>query len=343
MLVVVTLLGTFSITANAESKIDYNIHLGVYYKDYDTLYEETLGFLPNGEMSTSFNVGYIGSDTSLLELTYNITPKKNEIISSDDRTVTVTLSNIHLLCYFTRWFYLEDFSYVLVKAFYSDGTNETFRDCAKYSFNNPVSTLTAKFEPSKELSSLSIIFGLDPYDKCHITGSGTFELEYALNEAHSPNVDIQVSSEESGWLSKIWNGTVQGFNNVIDTISNLPSKIMEGITSLFIPDEETTSSYMDKFDKLLEEHFGAIYQVGDLIVDFVKNLVFGGTEREFIKLPKVDLYCVGIPFEFGGYDIRIVPQGFEFITHFTKMITSIVSAFLVFNTLRNKYMSIFGG
>lgn len=49
-----------------------------------------------------------------------------------------------------------------------------------------------------------------------------------------------------------------------------------------------------------------------------------------------------ILFTFGGYDVQIVPTGFDFIVNILKTVIGIVCTILCVNALRKKYDEVMG-
>lgn len=133
---------------------------------------------------------------------------------------------------------------------------------------------------------------------------------------------------------------------VFNAITNLPSKIWEfietGLKNLFVPDEEFMVSYKDKWSNLLADKLGAVYQVTEIIFgawDDVRN----ADQTNTINLPVV---TIPLPqnnsFSFGGYDVKIVPDGFESAVELVKVAIGIVCTFMFINGVRRRYDEIMG-
>lgn len=60
-------------------------------------------------------------------------------------------------------------------------------------------------------------------------------------------------------------------------------------------------------------------------------------------MPEVTVNFSDTSFSFGGYEVSIIPDGFDVLVTAVKGITSIVCTFLFINSLRNKYEKLIGG
>lgn len=136
------------------------------------------------------------------------------------------------------------------------------------------------------------------------------------------------------------------FANLIDSIIQLPSKIWtlfeNGLKALFVPDDEFIHDYKDNWETVLEERFGAIYQACDIVVEFVSGINFAAIQPS-IEIPTVTLDLPdNTTFEFGGYNVLVVPQGFEFLADAVKLAVDIVCSFLVVNSLKRRFEGLLG-
>lgn len=156
---------------------------------------------------------------------------------------------------------------------------------------------------------------------------------------------VDQKSEEVGLLESISNW----LSGIFDSIVELPLKIWEfienGLKALFVPDSEYIASYKDKWDTLLSDRLGVVYQSGQLLVDLgnrIIGLLYSDTE-EYITLPLVSLESVGIPFEFGGYEVKVIPDGFDSIVMVTKVLSVIIGLLLFLNGMRKRYDKVMEG
>lgn len=136
------------------------------------------------------------------------------------------------------------------------------------------------------------------------------------------------------------NGIIEWVKGIYDSIVELParlwSSISEGLKELFIPNEEDMIAIKEGWDDLLSSRFGAIYESGELLHTFYGEL----RERDAtttITIPEVTLEFSGVPFTFGGYQIDVIPDGFEFLVELIKGVMDIVCTLMFIDTMRRKY------
>ena len=156
------------------------------------------------------------------------------------------------------------------------------------------------------------------------------------------SLELYLSEATTGLLVSI----KEIVTNIKDGITELPSKIWsfisDGLKALFVPSEEDMTAIKDDWDTLLSDRFGGLYQTVQLIDDFADT--FNNPDAQStITLPVTTVNLAGTDFSFGGYDVQIVPTGFEFLITAIKTIISIVATCLFVNGLRNRFERIVGG
>ena len=89
--------------------------------------------------------------------------------------------------------------------------------------------------------------------------------------------------------------------------------------------------------------FGAVYESTTIIDDFATAFSNASNteEQEFVTFPTITVNLVDTPFSFGGWEVDVVPDGFEFLVNTLKMITSIACTFLFVNAMRKRLEDIF--
>ena len=87
-----------------------------------------------------------------------------------------------------------------------------------------------------------------------------------------------------GWLSGIKDGITDvvsgiasGFTNVVNAITSLPGLIIDGIKNLFIPSEDDLTALQTKYEDMLEQKLGFIWQAGTVLTDFANTIISGFT------------------------------------------------------------------
>ena len=159
-----------------------------------------------------------------------------------------------------------------------------------------------------------------------------------------------VSGGIFGFVKKIWQGITNLPQNIASSISGfftelgnkivaLGQTILDGIKNLFVPTSDDITAVKGKFETLLSERFGAVYDSSEIIDDFASVFTTNGvsaTSENTISFPSVTVNLAGSDFTFGGWDVDIIPDGFEVIVTTLKLITSVVCTFLFVNGLRKR-------
>lgn len=190
---------------------------------------------------------------------------------------------------------------------------------------NPVTTNTAKIVESVDKAAQDIMANDD---------ANTEEIKDKLDEVIENDDD---NAE-----------TTHGFlRQILDTIINLPSKLWElisdGLKSLFVPDEQFMTDYSDKWNELLEDRFGAVFQAVNIIFGCWDD-ISAADQTNTIDMPEVTIPLPeGNSFTFGGFAVQIVPDGFDFLVGSVKMIIGIVCTALFLNGLKSRYNEIMEG
>lgn len=301
------------------------------------------------KFSTTFSVvkGY----TYTFQQKWKITNRNSDIIFRANKKYNVTLENGYYNIGYTIYdddtmdeisstYIVPKYNKVLVE--YYDGKYEYFDLSPGNKIGRPT-TLYLEFTPEKDVVSIEFILGssqLDFTDTTKYYGCWIHTGEMISDKSF--NVIVDTESVEAGLLS----GIIGWIKNIYDTIVNLPSKIWEfiseGLKGLFVPDEDSVAEYKDRFDGLLADKFGAVYQVVNLLFeswDDIKNADLENT----VDIPEV---VIPLPddneFTFGGYSVVIVPEGFEFMVNAIKIIVGISCTVLFVNGLRKRYEDVMG-
>ena len=134
--------------------------------------------------------------------------------------------------------------------------------------------------------------------------------------------------------------------NIVSDIKELPSQIAneikEATKELFIPDAQDIADQKDQWDDLLADRFGAVYEAGSIASDIAEAFVPGETQ-EMITFPATSFDLAGAEFVFGGWEIDVVPDGFEFAIDTLKMIINIACTLLFVNALKNRFENTLDG
>lgn len=163
------------------------------------------------------------------------------------------------------------------------------------------------------------------------TSGSVHYVSYELNSA------IPEEDDDSGFWSSLFNRLTDGFNSIIQGLGNVVSKIGEVISSvidvivgipqaildgfmnllefLFKPDASSNLTHEVKY--LLEEKFGFLFQIGDLIRSIMDIDFYSGT-------PKFEITYKGITYQIIDFAIFIPYRPY---------VRSIASFIMIFSTL----------
>ncbi len=135
--------------------------------------------------------------------------------------------------------------------------------------------------------------------------------------------------------------TNEKLDDLNEELEQTPNKIVEGIKGLFIPTEEEMIVIKDKWELLLSDRFGALYEAGSFISDYVENFNYKG-EKNSITFPTVSTSFSDTYFEFGGWEVQLIPDKFNPFMVTVKSVIAIVCTLAFIVMLRNKFNKIVG-
>lgn len=152
--------------------------------------------------------------------------------------------------------------------------------------------------------------------------------------------------------SKIASGLKAFFDNIVNAVTNIGNLIknalvdlgnflINGIKNLFIPSDEDITNMQQQWNTLLENRFGALYQVIQLIDDYAS--AFNSQSKGTITFPSVTIPLAGSEFTFGGWEVQVVPSGFDVLFNAIKLITSVLATVFFVNGLKNRFEKLVGG
>lgn len=364
LLCLVLSLGVFSVSASAESTDIGQLSI---YENHALMGKNLIGgnltyTTSNGDKET-LQGNYSTDKSSLTTSNYLqqyliVRPVDGSIMAESKIKTTITLENIYTSYLLTGGgvhVYAYSPNYVQFQIVYIDGTTEYVTGSILGPTSDFEKTYKVTFTPSKDVKYFYVRVRTPLYE--HIPDDWTnFSITSYLGETNGDGrikLTIDQPSEEAGLLEGIWGSLASGFDNlaqklqsVVDTITNLPSKIWEfienGLKSLFIPDDDFITGYKERFLDLLSEKFGAVYQVVEMTFGAWEDITLADL-TDTIEMPEV---TIDLPedntFSFGGMDVKIVPQGFEFIVDTLKLIVGIACSFLFVNGLRKRYDEVMG-
>ncbi len=131
----------------------------------------------------------------------------------------------------------------------------------------------------------------------------------AIGESFT-NLGNKLTELKDGFINKITelktsfenkiNDLKESFQAKIDELKqgliDLKDSLIEGIKSLFVPDEEVILGWKQDLDNLLKEHLGIIYTCSELFTDTLNlafDIVFEAPNTYEIKIPEVSFEAAG--------------------------------------------------
>lgn len=235
--------------------------------------------------------------------------------------------------------------------YYDNGATEYF-DVTEFDISGPSLNCKFEFAPDRNVDAVELII-TESFDYAFPGGDKSYIEFYFNTQANNPTfIMVDQPTKTEGLLAGIFQKVKDGFqnlkdglNNVVKSITELPEKIWvnisDGLKGLFVPSEESMTLYKDKWDELLASRFGAVYQVVNIMTDSWDGIM-QADETDTIAFPQATINFSGTPFTFGGYDVKIVPDGFGVLVTAIKSIVAIVCTVAFVNGLRKRYDEIMG-
>lgn len=330
----------------------YEIEIESYISGYVNQYFGKKTITPNNGVQEydgekEYNITG-NSNFSYYYTRYKVRNVDGSIFIPRGRKATIKLNNAyHSLYYKPKNIYVREPTEVRVYVSYTNNTGEYFED-VEYMQTRYDTTIDFSFEFTPEYDVSYIEFQVD----CDYTFDTSGIVVAYLGEVTGDvgfNLFLEQQSEESGLLSGLIEWVKEIFNKVgdiWDAIVELPAKLWEkiqnGLMSLFVPSDEYLTEYKDRFDTMLQEKLGAVYQVLDLTFDGWDRIQMSD-ETDIIDFPEV---TIPLPdneeFTFGGQEVQIVPDGFDILVTAVKTIVGMCCTILFVNGLRNRYEEIMG-
>ncbi len=208
-------------------------------------------------------------------------------------------------------------------------TGELYGDSISYNdlvFNHDVSSVTIKLKITDPSYTMATYYGY----------------YFFVTSVVSSEID------EGTFSSRI----LRSLKSVWNSILNLPERIWHhfenGFKSLFIPTESNISALSDKFESLLDERFGAVYDSTQIVDDFANSfvsqsqsaMVDGEGADGTVSFPAVTVNLAGTDFTFGGYKVDLIPDKFSGLVDTLKMITNITCTLFFVNALKKRFTEV---
>lgn len=270
----------------------------------------------------------------------------------------VTLSNGTLTVYYKT----SSNGSTTMKQVGTNGTRSNVAYCKWFFYSNPTDETFLNFV----YNNGSVMGGGADDGGIEDGPSASYGLRSIVQDAeyHFPfsvldlEINVKSSDEIQGgifaWVKKIFKSIVDLPKNIGNAIKGffvelgekilaLGDKLLDGIKNLFVPTEQDITDVKGQFEELLSTRFGAVYESTTIIDDFATAFSNASSteEQEFVTFPTITVNLVDTPFSFGGWQVDVVPDGFEFLVNTLKIITSIACTFLFVNAMRKRLEDIF--
>ena len=375
------LLGAFSVSANAKESdpTDYHIYYNSYLSYHGQNYwvgEAT--FFPYADSPLSFakqvsaNLSHLNSGFYLYD-TMTIAPDNGSVLVKQGEKATVTIedillaSQLHASDGYLHMVYGTGEARITIE--YSDKAVSYITDYELVDKREQgIYDLKFNVTPEKDIERIIVNFVRPLNDSWTVgkfnAGIRQFTVEnyFGVDSDFKSTYKIRVlqPSEEAGllsgilgWIENIWNTVTDGFTDMKNGITNIVNKIIDlprllwekietGLKNLFVPDDEYIVGYKDRWDELLADRLGAVYEVVNVTFESWEEINVSDATNT-VDMPKV---TIPLPddkeFIFGGFPVKIVPDGFEVIVTACKLIVGIVCTIMFVNGLRKRYDEVMG-
>lgn len=180
-------------------------------------------------------------------------------------------------------------------------------------------------------------FGIHPYGG----NRSTMVLDtFRIYSGTDPN------TENTGLLRSI----IDFLKSIVTGITELPGKIanaiIEGLKSLFIPDEDFLAQWKEEFFTMLKTKFGFIYQcfefLGDFFNDFIRG--WGDTENYTFKFPTIEFTIEGTTYTVIQEQVVSLDNAvMDVLRPFAGTVVSIVTVLAFIHTMEDMFIAIISG
>lgn len=183
------------------------------------------------------------------------------------------------------------------------------------------------------------------FESCEMSDT-TYILQLSYNMTpNASNIAVYTSevvvdeSSTGSFLSNILEWIKGIYNSIVELPTKIATFIGDKLKELFVPTQSQMRAYINSWDNLLAERFGAIYQVVQLLRDMFTSIIdaASGDVQDTIEMPVVELEFSGVLYEFGGWEVDVVPDGFQFLADALKFALDCVCTVAFLGALRKKY------
>ena len=145
-------------------------------------------------------------------------------------------------------------------------------------------------------------------------------------------------------FQSLFTDTISGFRSSMESyLDALPARIAEELAKIFQPTEGHFEEAADQSSQLAEEKLGAVYQAAG-VIDQIAGAFTEQTTQTFIAVPVLRVMVLpDVPFEFGGWEVPVVPPGMESVFEVVKFAVDIVCTLAFLNGMKRRLERFLGG
>lgn len=344
MLVSLSIVFSLGVNAKSTEIPDYKVNIKAFITGIPGMTNFSLSEIdvfPNNEGREICKEGVQGLDASAFSFTYvnvyTFQSLNGEPLIVKGGQSTVELSGLFFGSDVNSYVDYTSMANHQVLLFYDDNTMEYASNVTK-TILGPLQNLRFSITPGKNITKIEVTLR-------QIRNPQSVSSVFAImgEQGNSTyRLIVDQLSEESGFLSGILNKVNQIFTSITELPQKIWSFIENGLKSLFVPSEEFIETFSSDINIMFSEKFGAVYEVVALTLESWDRIQ-ANDEQNIITVP---LTTIDLPdnqqFSFGGVDVPIVPEGFEFIVDILKVLVGIVCTILFVNGMRHKYEELMG-
>lgn len=293
----------------------------------------------NSYDTTTKEDDYVMSSLSNWEMYISVQSDDGSVIVPADRDFTLEIPSVYVYMYrdtsgSSVVYEPTKFSpsIISVAAYDANGNNYELTDAV----------ITGKYRSGTEAISIKIECPALDVDIVSFTvRTSTFSMSKWFNYASGYNYRLYAAlSPISGPVATVTSEEAGLLKSILGNLSELPNVLFDKLKGFFLPDDDYLADYKENWDILLEEHFGALYQAIDIFSTMVESITAEGESQNSITIPVTTINLVGTDFNFGGWEVPLVPDRFQFLVDMLKTLLSIVFTVGFIYMLKNKYYEV---
>lgn len=213
-----------------------------------------------------------------------------------------------------------------------------------YSVSDTIRDKLGRFIYASKFNGTNII---DPNSLVHtqdvITADHTYLAQgasssYSLRGYNNYTFNFSVTSISSITLDElgIW-------ESILYFLKDIPNKVSQAIGEklelLFVPNADRLLSMIENTLGDYSSKFGVLSESVVIIDNLASAFVYTDTQ-DTIELPSVTVNLAGTPFSFGGYEVDVIPDGFDAIVDILKVLINITCTISFIFAMKKRFTEI---